>query len=221
MIIQISRTLGYEFLSCRFTYKDDENEHITVSNNEDLQEAFSQVEGDVLKLKLIIYEKEKNSLSGSKLYRADSDDEHGNKSLHFDHEQIETDNSDDSDEEWKAKLKKKSKIIANPRPSIPKLQESIISSENKNSIQNWCISEEQALSKLNDDFVELPKSKVEAESNHLPSIENSLPVVEEQIKYDGFVYQSEAQEIDKLFDIEYIKRKVREIALKEVLLRFD
>lgn len=220
MILQIARTLGYGVLNCRFVYKDDEKENITVSNNEDLQEAFSLIEGDVLKLKLILYEWEINSLSSSKLYRADSDDEDGNQTLHFDHEQIETDDSEDSDEDLKSKQRLKLQKAQNPQPVIQKFDKKLDNSANKNVKNARQISEEEALLSLNDDFDENCNNKIiQSEENRQPSGEISEPEFEDQIKYDGSIYPSENQEIDLLFNIDYIRRKVHEIAYKEVKLK--
>lgn len=68
LILAIARTLGYGVLNCRFVYTDDDNDEITVSNEEDLQEAFNFFDPKPPRLELITYnEKVDLSLSNVKL----------------------------------------------------------------------------------------------------------------------------------------------------------
>lgn len=55
LILSIARTLGYGVLNCRFIYTDDENDEITVSTEEDLQEAFNFFSPKPPRLTLVTY----------------------------------------------------------------------------------------------------------------------------------------------------------------------
>ena len=59
LIVQIARTLGYGAINCRFSYIDDEDEEITITWDADLQEAFNLFNGNIVKLKLNLYEENK------------------------------------------------------------------------------------------------------------------------------------------------------------------
>jgi hypothetical protein len=71
LILAIARTLGYGVLNCRFMYVDDDQDEITVSNDEDLQEAFNFFEPKPPRLNLITYD-EKVDLSLSNVKLCDS-----------------------------------------------------------------------------------------------------------------------------------------------------
>ena len=68
LIVSIARTMGYGVLNCRFVYVDDDQDEITVSNEEDLQEAFNFFSPKPPRLTLVTYDQEADiSLSGVKL----------------------------------------------------------------------------------------------------------------------------------------------------------
>lgn len=56
LILAIARTMGYGVLNCRFVYRDDDNDEITVSNEEDLAEAFNFFNPKPPRLSLITYD---------------------------------------------------------------------------------------------------------------------------------------------------------------------
>jgi hypothetical protein len=66
LILSIARTMGYGVLNCRFVYVDDDGDEITVSNEEDLAEAYNFFGHRVPKLKLVPYD-EKLDLSLSEI----------------------------------------------------------------------------------------------------------------------------------------------------------
>ena len=55
LIVSIAKTIGFKAMNCRFTYTDDDEDKITVSNDDDLQEAFSFFEPKIPKLELVPY----------------------------------------------------------------------------------------------------------------------------------------------------------------------
>lgn len=68
LILSIARTLGYGVLNCRFVYMDDDKDEITVSNEEDLQEAFNFFSPKPPRLELVTYNEQVDvSLSQIKL----------------------------------------------------------------------------------------------------------------------------------------------------------
>mmetsp|Transcript_42875 Transcript_42875/g.50280 ORF Transcript_42875/g.50280 Transcript_42875/m.50280 type:complete len:167 (-) Transcript_42875:882-1382(-) len=75
IIISIAKTLGLGVLNCRFVYIDDDNDEITVSNDDDLHEAFRFFKQRTPKLTLSLYsEVDDISLSQIKLCQSDSDE---------------------------------------------------------------------------------------------------------------------------------------------------
>lgn len=75
IIISIAKTLGLGVLNCRFVYIDDDNDEITVSNDDDLHEAFRFFKQRPPKLTLSLYsEVDDISLSQIKLCQSDSDE---------------------------------------------------------------------------------------------------------------------------------------------------
>jgi hypothetical protein len=71
LILAIARTMGYGVLNCRFVYTDDDNDEITVSNEEDLTEAFNFFNPKPPRLSLITYNQE-NNLALSEIKLCDS-----------------------------------------------------------------------------------------------------------------------------------------------------
>lgn len=68
LIISIAKTLGFGVINCRFTYVDDDNDRITVNNDDDLQEAITFFEPRIAKLALHTYNEEVDaSISDLKL----------------------------------------------------------------------------------------------------------------------------------------------------------
>lgn len=68
LILALARTIGYQHLNCRFMYVDDDGDEITVSNEDDLGEAFNFFAPKVPRLNLVSYDDQPDlSLSGVKL----------------------------------------------------------------------------------------------------------------------------------------------------------
>ena len=68
LILAIARTMGYGVLNCRFIYVDDDKDEITVSNEEDLAEAFNFFNPKPPRLQLATYDQQVDmSLSQVKL----------------------------------------------------------------------------------------------------------------------------------------------------------
>lgn len=71
LILAIARTLGYGVLNWRFVYVDDDEDEITVSNEDDLQEAFNFFGDKPPRLTLVTYD-EKVDISLSNVRLCDS-----------------------------------------------------------------------------------------------------------------------------------------------------
>ena len=133
--------------------------------------------------------------------------------MHFDHDDIMTDHSEDSDEE-RVKRKKK-KVIHKPAPKQEKPKLKALDVE-KYLAQNWCNSEEEGDQSKFDEIKNNNKEVEKREEMHEDVIEDTNKLDHQNEHHNIYLPKEERKSIDTLFNIEYIKQKVHKIVFDEV-----
>ena len=128
-----------------------------------------------------------------------------NKTIHFDHDEIVSDDSEDLESLPKAKPKP----VRNPEPKASHLE--TLSKVEKYLDQNWCISDEEVDQEI------LNVEEVLKENEEIKYSEgDQKEAAEEQVVFDAICDQKQEDDIQNLFNIEYIKQKVQQFVSEEV-----
>lgn len=224
LILSIARTLGYGVLNCRFVYTDDDNDEITVSNEEDLQEAFNFFSPKPPRLELVTYN-EKVDVSLSQIKLCDSmfqeSDNEDNRDV-----------SEDPIEEEKPKdLPLQMEKEDRPRQIQIESQEQEIQPEVKKEENVEIEASCEEIQHISDEHIDVPKQCDNTEIEVLEPISIKPDVKQEdRIRPAPFVKHSDEEEkvntekvpqkkvvqYDSLLNFDELKSKISDMAKKEL-----